>query len=186
MLHHARRLQKILLKPIFKNINSLFPRAKYRGMFVFVFSVANTLRNVFIIYKMESFILEDNIEVCLLLIPTISGNLPQHNTIRPSLRKRKKQKDINISQRIIQFTYMCKRYGITWKNQDWTQAVRTPTRHFWQYIHDSLRILTPSISKVLYPIEEKTNLFLGATDSRLGKRKGGSKELCANVLGLHG
>ena len=113
MLHHARRLQKILLKPIFKNINSLFPRAKYRGMFVFVFSVANTLRNVFIIYKMESFILEDNIEVCLLLIPTISGNLPQHNTIRPSLRKRKKQKDINISQRIIQFTYISKWYGIT-------------------------------------------------------------------------
>ena len=112
-LHHARCLPKILLKLIFKNINSLFPRTKYRGMFVFVFSVTNTLRNVFIIYKMESFILEDNIEVCLLLIPTISGNLPQHNTIRPSLRKRKKQKDINISQRIIQFTYRSKRYGIT-------------------------------------------------------------------------
>ena len=113
MFHHAQRLQKILLKPIFKNINSLFPRTKYRGMFVFVFGVTNTLRNVFIIYKMVSFILEDNIEVCLLLIPTISGNLPQHNTIRPSLRKRKKQKDINISQRIIQFTYISKWYGIT-------------------------------------------------------------------------
>ena len=60
MLHHARRLQKILLKSIFKNINSLFPRTKYRGMFVSVFSVTNTLRNVFIIYKMESFSLEDN------------------------------------------------------------------------------------------------------------------------------
>jgi len=67
-----------------------------------------------------------------------------------------------------------------------TQAVRTPTRHFWQYIHDPLTILTPSISKVLYPIEEKTNLFLEATDSRLGKRKGRSKELCASVLGLYG
>ena len=82
-------------------------------MFVFVFGVTNTLRNVFTMYKMVSFILEGNIEVCLLLIPTISGNLPQHNTIRPSLRKRKKQKDINISQRIIQFTYMSKRHGIT-------------------------------------------------------------------------
>ena len=82
-------------------------------MFVFVFGVNNTLRDVFIIYKMVSFILEDNIEVCLLVIPTISGNLPQHNTIRPSLRKRKKQKDINITQRIIQFTYRSKRYGIT-------------------------------------------------------------------------
>ena len=69
---------------------------------------------------------------------------------------------------------------------DWTQAVRTPTRHFWKYIHDLLTILTPSISKVLYPIEEKTNLFLEATDSRLGKRKGRSKELCASVLGLYG
>ena len=37
---------------------------------------------------------------------------------------------------------------------DWTQAVTTPTRHFWQYIPDPLTILTPSISKVLYPIEE--------------------------------
>ena len=120
MFPHARRLQKILLKPIFKNINSLFPRTKYRGMFVFVFGVTNTLRNVFIIYKMVSFILEDNIEVCLLLIPTISGNLPQHNTIRPSLRKRKKQKDVNISQRIIQFTYMIKRYEITWKKIEMT------------------------------------------------------------------
>ena len=109
MFHHARRLQSILLKPIYKNINSLFPRTKY---IVFVFGVTNTLRNVFIIYKMVSFILEDNLEVCLLLIPTIGGNLPQHNTIRPSLRKRKKQKDMNISQRIIQFTYMSKRYGI--------------------------------------------------------------------------
>ena len=89
------------------------PQKKYRGMFVFVFGVTNTLRNVFTMYKMVSFILEGNIDVCLLLIPTISGNLPQHNTIRPSLRKRKKQKDINISQRIIQFTYMSKRYGIT-------------------------------------------------------------------------
>ena len=70
--------------------------------------------------------------------------------------------------------------------KDWTQAVRTPTRHFWKYIHDLLTILTPSISKVLYPVEEKTNLFLEATDSRLGKRKGRSKELCANVLGLYG
>ena len=113
MFHHAWRLQKILLKPIFKNINSLFPRKKYHVMFVFVFGVNNTLRDVFIIYKMVSFILEDNIEVWLLLIPTISGNLPQHNTIRPSLRKRKKQKDINITQRIIQFTYRSKRYGIT-------------------------------------------------------------------------
>ena len=113
MFHHARRLPKILLKPIFKNINSLFPQTKYRDMFVFVFGVTNTLRNVFIIYKMISFILEDNIEVWLLLIPTTSGNLPQHNTIRPSLRKRKKQKDINISQRIIQFIYMNKRHGIT-------------------------------------------------------------------------
>ena len=71
---------------------------------------------------------------------------------------------------------------------DWTQAVRTPTRHFWKYIHDPLTILTPSISKVLYPIEEKTNLFLEATDSRLEKRKGRSKELyaSANVLGLYG
>ena len=67
--------------------------------------------------------------------------------------------------------------------KDWTQAVRTPTRHFWKYIHDLLTILTPSISKVLYPVEEKTNLFLEATDSRLGKRKGRSKELCASVLG---
>ena len=66
---------------------------------------------------------------------------------------------------------------------DWTQAVRTPTRHFWKYIHDLLTILTPSISEVLYPVEEKTNLFLEATDSRLGKRKGRSKELCASVLG---
>ena len=62
MFHHARRLQKILLKPIFKNINSLFPRTKYRGMFVVVFGVTNTLRNIFIIYKMVSFILEDSIE----------------------------------------------------------------------------------------------------------------------------
>ena len=54
---------------------------------------------------------------------------------------------------------------------DWTQAVWTPTRHFWQYIHDPLTILMPSISKVLYPIEEKTNLFLEATDSRLGKKR---------------
>ena len=71
---------------------------------------------------------------------------------------------------------------------DWAQAVRTPTRHFWKYIHDPLTIPTPSISKVLYPIEEKTNLFLEATDSRLGKRKGRSKELyaSANVLGLYG
>ena len=68
----------------------------------------------------------------------------------------------------------------------WTQAVRTPTRHFWKYIHDPLTILTPSISKVLYPIEEKTSLFLEATDSRLGKRKGRGKELCASVLGLYG
>ena len=113
MFQHARCLQKILLKPIFKNVNSLFPRTKYRGMFVFVSGVTNTLRNIFIIYKMVRFILEDSIEVCLLLIPTISGNLPQHNTIRPSLRKRKKQKDINVSQRIIQFPYMSKRYGIT-------------------------------------------------------------------------
>ena len=82
-------------------------------MFVFIFGVTNTLRNIFIIYKMVSFILEESIEVCLLLIPTISGNLPQHNTIRPSLRKRKKQKDVNISQRIIQFTCMSKRYEIT-------------------------------------------------------------------------
>ena len=69
---------------------------------------------------------------------------------------------------------------------DWTQAVRTPTRHFWQYIHDPLTILTPSISKVLYPIEEKTNLVLEATDSTLGK--GRSKELyaSASVLGLYG
>ena len=76
------------------------------------------------------------------------------------------------------------------KNRDdlnvWTQAVRTPTRNFWKYIHDLLTILTPSISKVLYPVEEKTNLFLEATDSRLGKRKGRSKELCASVLGLYG
>ena len=62
---------------------------------------------------------------------------------------------------------------------DWTQAVTTPTRHFWQYIHDPLTILTPSISKVLYPIEEKTNLSLEATEGR-------SKELCASVLGLYG
>ena len=123
MFHHARCLQKILLKPIFKNINSLFPRIKYRGMFVFVFGVTNTLRNIFIIYKMVSIILEDSTEVCLLLIPTISGNLPQHNTIRPSLRKRKKQKDINISQRIIQFTYKNKRYGITWKKIEMTLTI---------------------------------------------------------------
>ena len=86
---------------------------------------------------------------------------------------------------------MSKRYGITWKQNrddlnDRTQVVRTPTRHFWQYIHDPLTILMPSISKVLYHIEEKTNLFLEATDSRLGKRKGRSKELCASVLGLYG
>ena len=92
-------------------------------MFVFVFGVNNTLRDVFIIYKMVSFILEDNIEVCLHVIPTISGNLPQHNTIRPSLRKRKKQKDINISQRIIQFTYMSKRYGITLKKIEMTLTI---------------------------------------------------------------
>ena len=49
MFHHATRLQKILLKPIFKNIKSLFPRKKYRGMFVFVFGVTNTLRNVFVV-----------------------------------------------------------------------------------------------------------------------------------------
>ena len=123
MFQHAWRLQKILLKPIFKNINNLFPRTKYRGMFVFMFGVTNTLRNIFIIYKMVSFILEESIEVCLLLIPTISGNLPQHNTIRPSLRKRKKQKDINISQRIIQFTYMSKRYGITLKKIEMTLTI---------------------------------------------------------------
>ena len=69
---------------------------------------------------------------------------------------------------------------------DWTHAVWIPTRHFWKYILDSLTILAPSISKVLYPIEEKTNLFLQATDSKLGKRKGRSKEFCASVLGLYG
>ena len=53
---------------------------------------------------------------------------------------------------------------------DWTQAVTTPTRHFWQYIYDPLTILTPSISKALYPIEEKTNLSVEATDSRSYRR----------------
>ena len=60
MFHHARRLQKILLKPIIKNINSLFPRTIIMGC-LYSFLVLLIL-NIFIIYKMVSFILEDSIE----------------------------------------------------------------------------------------------------------------------------